>query len=119
MEREVARAGAGGKVHGRRVVGFKRAEHVVEAVDHDLVGAEVGGEKEPAGGIEGDGVGVGFALALRVDARPRVLHERAGLAEGAVFADGQGSNAAAAVIRDGDMAACRGDGDMARAAAPG
>src|SRR5438034_11005506 len=89
VEGEVTRTGAGSDRRRRRVVGRESALLRVEAIDEDLVQAEVGGEGETVRRVEVDRVTVRSLLPGRVGALALVLHEGGRLVELAVLADGQ------------------------------
>ena len=76
MKREVARAGAGRRDERRRIIGRQLAGVGIEAVDHDLVDAQVGAEGELVGLIDVDRMGVGALLIAWIDALALVLMDR-------------------------------------------
>ena len=84
-----------------------------EAVDEDLIHPQVRAERELAGRINGDRVGVRPFLALRVDARSVMLVDITGGVESPGLIDRQDGDTAARVIRHQDVAAGRVDGEVA------
>ena len=57
----------------RRIIRQQLSGSAIEAVDHDLVDAQVGAEGELVGLIDVDRMGVGALLVAWIDARALVL----------------------------------------------
>ena len=112
---EVPRAAAGRHFSARRIVRRERALRGVEAVDEDVVRAEVACVREAA--VYVDRVCVRAFLAPRVRARADVLHGGRCGCDGAVVADGERGDAAAVVVCREDGLAARLDEDVAIAGA--
>ena len=95
----MARARAGLDVDEGWIIWRERAVLRVEAINKNLVQAEVGHEREAVGRVNDDGVGVGVRLAKRIHAAAGVLHKSGAFAEAAVGLDGEDGDVAAGVIR--------------------
>src|SRR5271170_2472912 len=117
MKREMARAGTGFYFckagEQRRKDSFGR----VEAIDNDLIEAQINGEREAIVRRRADPVGVRAFLALFVGAGAGMLNETGGGAERAVVVNRKRSDAAAIVIRYEGKGAILIQGNVARAGA--
>ena len=104
MKGEVPRARSRLDGRKRRVARDERPLPGIEAIDEDLVDAQVGGVGEPVVGTEVDRMGARRTLTRRVDARSGVLNEGGGRLQPAVEANRQHRDAAAAIVRDEHVA---------------
>ena len=112
----MTRACAGLGRRERRVVRCERALGRVEPVDHHLVDAKVRDVGEPIARIDVDRMRVRCLLALRVDARTRVLDEGRCRLQRTIRADRQHRDTPAAIIRNEDVLAAVVDDEVRRAA---
>src|SRR5580692_392949 len=117
MKRKVAWAGAGfhlGKA------GKHRRENPfagVEAINDDLIEAQIDVEREAIVGRGANPVGVRTFLALFVRAGAGMLGKAAGGAEAAVIVNGKRSVATAIIVRDQNEAAAFVERNVARSSA--
>ena len=102
-----------------RVVRRERALGGIETVDQDFVEAEIRDVGKAIGRIHVDVVRVRLLLAVGIDARSRVLHERRGCLQPAVAIHRQDFDAATPVVRHQHGAAGAIDRQVRRSAAAG
>src|SRR5580704_18699561 len=119
MKRKVAWAGAG--FHLGEAGKHRRKDPLarVEAIDYDLIEAQIDGEREAIVGRGANPVGVRTFLALFIRAGAGMLDKAAGGAETSVIVNRERRDASAIVIRDQNEEAVFVERNMARSRAAG
>ena len=117
MKCHMPRPGAGGNLHKRRGVRLERSLLGIEPVEHDFVGAQVGGQRKAVRGVGLEAMGKRSGLPLRVQARSVVFIDASQRLQAAIRFDWQTGDGSAAVVGHQQRATAVIDARVARSLA--